>query len=384
MLRTLSIRDFVIVDRLDLEFAPGFTVLTGETGAGKSILIDALALVLGERSDAGMVREGCARAEISAEFSLDGLPRVQTWLEANDLADEGRAFACCVACWRAAVVRAPTSMAARARCSRSRSSARSWSISMASTSISRCCALPAQRELLDAYAGADRARRRGGRRPGATGRSCGASAWSGRRTPQALAAEREQSQWQVQELTRLGFLCRRMGDAAGRSSAVGACRQPVRDGRIRDRGAVGRRGGGVGHGQWRGLAPATLRRAYDPALKESLDVLEPGADPDPGSGVQPASLPQRLDLDPRTTARGRAAARGRAQRRAQVPRHPGAHSRDCWRSFERRLRRTRRRGEPGGSWRSREQQARADLSRGCAQTLSARSAQRAARSSPSR
>ena len=70
MLRQLGIRDFVIVDRLDLEFDAGFTVLTGETGAGKSILIDALSLVLGERSDADLVRDGCARAEISAEFDI--------------------------------------------------------------------------------------------------------------------------------------------------------------------------------------------------------------------------------------------------------------------------------------------------------------------------
>src|SRR5215813_10648954 len=88
MLRQLGIRDFVIVDRLDLEFDSGFTVLTGETGAGKSILIDALSLVLGERSDAELVRHGCARAEISAEFDTRALPDVARWLETNDLAGE--------------------------------------------------------------------------------------------------------------------------------------------------------------------------------------------------------------------------------------------------------------------------------------------------------
>jgi DNA repair protein RecN (Recombination protein N) len=89
MLRNLTIRDFVIVDRLDLEFEGGFTALTGETGAGKSILIDALALVLGERNDAGVVREGCARAEIGAEFALDKLPEAAKWLAENDLAEDG-------------------------------------------------------------------------------------------------------------------------------------------------------------------------------------------------------------------------------------------------------------------------------------------------------
>ncbi len=68
MLVSLSIRDFVIVDALELEFAPGFTVLTGETGAGKSILIDALQLALGERGEADVVREGATRADIAAEF----------------------------------------------------------------------------------------------------------------------------------------------------------------------------------------------------------------------------------------------------------------------------------------------------------------------------
>ena len=89
MLRFLSIQDFVIVDRVELEFAPGFTVLTGETGAGKSILIDALSLALGERGEAGQIRNGCERAEISAEFDVSGLPGLADWLRENDLDNDG-------------------------------------------------------------------------------------------------------------------------------------------------------------------------------------------------------------------------------------------------------------------------------------------------------
>ncbi len=85
MLRTLSIRDFVIVDALELEFHAGFTVLTGETGAGKSILIDALALALGERGDASVVRADCERADIVAEFDVQRLPELVQWLRAAEL-----------------------------------------------------------------------------------------------------------------------------------------------------------------------------------------------------------------------------------------------------------------------------------------------------------
>lgn len=88
MLKFLSIRDFVIVSFLELDFAAGFTALTGETGAGKSILIDALSLALGERGDASMVRTDCERAEISAEFDVS--TQVQAWLEEQGLAgDDG-------------------------------------------------------------------------------------------------------------------------------------------------------------------------------------------------------------------------------------------------------------------------------------------------------
>jgi len=87
MLRRLSLRDFVIVPSLEVELGDGFTVLTGETGAGKSILIDALQLALGSRGDAGVVREGTARAEVSAEF--DTPDSLRTWLdEAGFAADE--------------------------------------------------------------------------------------------------------------------------------------------------------------------------------------------------------------------------------------------------------------------------------------------------------
>ena len=79
-LRAMGLRDFVIVRSLDLEFQSGLSVLTGETGAGKSILIDALQLALGERADAGVVREGATRCEISAEF--DTTEPVQKWLQA--------------------------------------------------------------------------------------------------------------------------------------------------------------------------------------------------------------------------------------------------------------------------------------------------------------
>ena len=85
MLMNLQVRDFAIVDRIDIEFEPGMTVLTGETGAGKSILVDALGLVLGERGSAQLVREGAKRAEFAAEFDVSALPPVAAWLEEQAL-----------------------------------------------------------------------------------------------------------------------------------------------------------------------------------------------------------------------------------------------------------------------------------------------------------
>ncbi len=89
MLRLLSIRDFVVVETLDLELASGFSVLTGETGAGKSILLDALALLLGDRFELRQLRPGASRAELAAVFELDDRPEVAAWLGEEGLAAEG-------------------------------------------------------------------------------------------------------------------------------------------------------------------------------------------------------------------------------------------------------------------------------------------------------
>ncbi len=89
MLTQLSIRDFAIVDHLELEFGRGFTALTGETGAGKSILIDALSLALGERAGGELVRAGCERAEVAAEFATDGVRELQSWLREQALEGDG-------------------------------------------------------------------------------------------------------------------------------------------------------------------------------------------------------------------------------------------------------------------------------------------------------
>ncbi len=85
MLTQLYIRDFAIVRELSLDFESGFTVLTGETGAGKSILIDALALVLGDRADTDVIRHGCTRAEVSAGFTLKASHAAAKWLKDHDL-----------------------------------------------------------------------------------------------------------------------------------------------------------------------------------------------------------------------------------------------------------------------------------------------------------
>ncbi len=94
MLTQITVKNLAIVDSLELDFESGFSVLTGETGAGKSILIDALCLVLGDRADSSLVRKGAQRADITACFELHKEKPVRHWLKQNDLQDDNESSLC--------------------------------------------------------------------------------------------------------------------------------------------------------------------------------------------------------------------------------------------------------------------------------------------------
>lgn len=89
MLKNLRISNFALIDELELDFQTGMSTLTGETGAGKSILIDAISLIMGDRADSGMVRHAADRANIHADFSIETLPHIQEWLKKAELDSNG-------------------------------------------------------------------------------------------------------------------------------------------------------------------------------------------------------------------------------------------------------------------------------------------------------
>jgi DNA repair protein RecN (Recombination protein N) len=206
MLKFLSIRDFIIVDRMELEFVSGFTVLTGETGAGKSILIDALSLVLGERSDATVVRNGCERAEISAEFDVSDLPSMAEWLRDNGF--ENHDDDACVCLLRRSVDSGGRSRSFINGHSATLQQLRAVGEKLVDIQGQHAHQLllrsEAQRELLDAYSGSRQLARQvmevyrrwqelRQRR----------DAWE--QNADALLQERERLEWQVSELTVLNF-----------------------------------------------------------------------------------------------------------------------------------------------------------------------------------
>jgi DNA repair protein RecN (Recombination protein N) len=206
MLQRLTIRDFVLVDRLELELATGFGTLTGETGAGKSILVDALAFVLGERTDAGSIRAGRERAEVSAGFALTdasaSASAVSAWLRDHDL-DGGDEL----------LLRRVLDASGRSRAYLNGSPATVHQVREVSELLvdihgqhthQSLLRAEAQRQLLDAHArlSALAAQVAAAWRHAREAKSRLESALAG---AGALAQEREQLAWQARELETLGF-----------------------------------------------------------------------------------------------------------------------------------------------------------------------------------
>ncbi len=296
MLLRLIIRDFVIVDRLELEFGAGFGALTGETGAGKSILVDALSLALGERSDASVVRSGAERAEISAEFDLVPDGALEAWLQANDYDTE----ACLL---RRVIDSAGRSRAyingAAATLGQMREVADFLADIHGQNAHHSLLRSDAQRDLLDTHAGAQ-----------ALARDVAAahSAWrtarearqAAEKDVEATVRERELLEWQVKELVALGFDAaewqeteqeqRRLGNAnallEGASAALAA---------LEEEGT-----GGAASLPLLQHAGARLTEltGFDPALSEVAQLFETALIQLEESALALRRYQDRLELDP--------------------------------------------------------------------------------------
>jgi len=295
MLRSLSIRDFVIVDRMELEFAAGFTALTGETGAGKSILIDALTMVLGERADAIVVRAGAERADISAEFDVSGGKGIARWLAENELAgDEG---ACLMRRVIDASGRSRGFINGRPATLQQLREAGEFLVDIHGQHEHQSLARPAaQRELLDAY---------GGLAPCSARVAELYRAWQRRRESRlafegnaaAFAAERESLEWQVRELEALRFTADEWQQLAAEHVRLAHAANLIEAARLGIE--------ALSEGDNSSLAQLNLvidRLAslaeYDGRLREILDVLEPAQIQVQEAVYNLRRYGERLELDP--------------------------------------------------------------------------------------
>ncbi len=269
MLLRLYIRDYVIVDRLELEFAAGFGALTGETGAGKSILVDALSLALGERADAASVRGGCEKAEISAEFAVAAESPLVAWLRANDFDDE--------TCLLRRVVESSGRSrgyinGAPATLTQMREAADFLADIHGQHAHHSLLRGEAQRQLLDGLAA---------QRPLADEVAALHAAWrkakearlAAEKNAEANAREREMLAWQVKEVAGLGFDAgnwadsaiehKRLAHAATLQAGVEEALEGLSEGELAAMWQVERMG-------------ARLRQLvdYDPSLKGALEIIE--------------------------------------------------------------------------------------------------------------
>lgn len=293
MLLRLEIRDFVIVDRLDLEFAAGFGALTGETGAGKSILIDALMLALGSRADASVVRTGAERADVCAEFSVDPDSALAQWLRERDFDDD------------ACLLRRVVDSSGRSRAYINGVSATLGQLreladyladihgQHAHHSLMRS---DAQRALLDAHAGAQ-ALARDVAQAHAAWRQASNARRDAERDSEASARERDLLEWQIRELAALAFDAaewqeteaehKRLGHAAALIEAAGSALAALDEG---DEAALP------------ALQRASSRLSgmidYDPALTDAASLFEGALIQLEESALALRRYQERLDMDP--------------------------------------------------------------------------------------
>ncbi len=296
MLRALAIRDFVIVEHMELEFDSGFTVLTGETGAGKSILIDALALVLGARADALVVRQGAERAEVSAEFDIASTKAVKKYIEKQELVDEGGSC----------LVRRIIDASGRSRAFINGTAATATQLRELGEllvdihgqhqhqSLARAAA---QRELIDAYGKLeaqaekvaiahrdwrDKAERRRAFESNAA----------------AYVAERERLEWQVNDLTQLDFKAGEWPELTAEHSRLAYAASLIEAAEFGMETLS--EGEGASLAQINGVI-ARLKNLldYDPKLKEVLEVLEPAQVQLQEAVYSLRHYQQKLDLDPK-------------------------------------------------------------------------------------
>jgi DNA repair protein RecN (Recombination protein N) len=299
MLCALSIRHFVVVEALDVEFSPGFTVLTGETGAGKSILLDALGLLLGDRFETRQLRPGAARAELAATFAIERLPSVAQWLEAEELDAGGelllRRVLDAQGRSRAFINGRPATLAQLAALGAQLLDVHGQHAHQALVGAE------AQRALLDEFGGF-----------GALSREV-ADAWrawraaverqeAARHAEAAFAAERDTLQARASELAELALapdewttLCateRRLANAAGLIEAATAAEETLTEGDE----AIARRLARV-------TQTLTQASSDDAALAEIVALLAPAAIQIDEAGRAVRAYRRRLDLDPDELAR---------------------------------------------------------------------------------
>ncbi len=293
MLQRLVIRDFVIVDRLELEFADGFGALTGETGAGKSILVDALSLALGERADAGVVRVGAEKAEVSAEFEVAHGSALADWLAANDFETD------------VCLLRRVVDAGGRSRAWLNGTAATLTQLREVGDFLAdihgqhahhQLLRGDAQRALLDAHAGTTALARKVAEQH-AVWRKAREARERAEQDSEASAKERELLEWQVKELAALGFdpqawqeteqEQRRLAHAASLLEASAAALAVLDEGEMPALGSLQHASGRL-----------TELTAVDPALGDAAQLFESALIQLEESALALRRYRDRLDLDP--------------------------------------------------------------------------------------